>query len=97
MNDAAIRLTGRDFSHTLGDESILIQVVAEVRDSFMKKLSAADLDSLIAELETIAFGNDTEARDVARQKAIVEADEEFGCVSWPTSMEEDAVQVQNVP
>ena len=82
MNDAAVRLTGRDFSYALGDESILIQVVAEVRDSFLKKLLAADRDSFIAELETIAFGNDTEARDVASQKAIREADEEFECVSW---------------
>ena len=97
MNDAAVRLTGRDFSYALRDEDILKQVVAEVRDSFMKKLSAADLDSLIAELEPIAFGDDTEALEAARREAIRKADEEFGCLSWKIEQKADAVQMQNVP
>jgi hypothetical protein len=85
MNDAAVRLTGRDFSYALRDEDILKQVVAEVRDSFMKKLSAADLDSLIAELEPIAFGNDTAALEALRQKVIREVDEELGVMASNTT------------
>ena len=61
-----------------------------------EKLSVADLDSLIADLERIAFGGDTAALEAARREAIRKADEEFGCVSWKTDTQADAVQMQNV-
>ena len=74
--------TPRDRKKSLWNWGI---VGGAVRDSFMKKLSAADLDSLIAELEPIAFGNDTAALEALRQKVIREVDEELGVMASNTT------------
>jgi hypothetical protein len=82
LNDAAVRLTGKDFTFVQGDELATVRAMNEVRDSFLEKLNDADLASLISELEPIAFGDDTAALEAARREAVRAADEEFGCVSW---------------
>ena len=97
LNDAAVRLTGKDFSFVQCDETAMVLVMNELRDSFLEKLSVADLDSLIAQLERIAFGGDTAALEAARREATRKADEEFGCVSWKIEPQADALQMQNVP
>ena len=81
LNDAALRLTGRDISLVQIDEPAMVMVMDEVRDSFLGKLSVADLDSLISELVPIAFGGDTAALEALRQKVIREVDEEFGAMA----------------
>ena len=48
------------------------RVIDDMQDSFMQKLSDADLASLISELETIAFGDDTAALEAARLEAVRE-------------------------
>jgi hypothetical protein len=81
LNEAALRLAGKDISLVQIDEPAMVLVMDEVRDTFLGKLNAADLDNLRAELETIAFGDDTAARDAAWQKVIRVADEEFGAMT----------------
>jgi hypothetical protein len=81
LDEAAVRLTGKSFSFVQGDEPAIVWVISEVRDSFMQKLSPADRNSLIAELETIAFGDDTAALEALRQKVMREVDEEFGVMA----------------
>jgi hypothetical protein len=61
LNDAAVRLTGRDLSFVLGDEPTLERVMDDLEYSLIRKLSDADLESLIREMKRIVSGNDTTA------------------------------------
>ena len=72
LNDAAVRLTGRDLSFVLGDEPTLEQVMDDLQDSFFRKLSDADLARLTAELERIAFAGDTAAVEAAKREALAD-------------------------
>ena len=56
LDDAAVRLTGRDLNSILGDQAAVDRVIDDVQCSFTQKLSEADLASLIPELERIASG-----------------------------------------
>ena len=55
LNDAAIRLTGRDFIFGPGEQPALTLILEDVQESFVRKLSDGDLASLMAELETIVW------------------------------------------
>jgi hypothetical protein len=57
----------------LAPQPILEQIMADVRDSFLHKLGGAELARLTAELEPIAFGGNTAAREAARQEALMES------------------------
>lgn len=54
------------------------------RADLLKNLSDGELDSLTAELEQIAFGSDTAARDAAKREALAAA----GYPAWDPSDEE---------
>ena len=68
---AAFRLTGKDFNTALAEESesAVQRIMDDVQESFVQKLSDEDLESLTAEVERIAFGEDTAALEAARRKA----------------------------
>lgn len=80
LDESAVRLTGRGFSFAQDDEPTLDQIMADLRDSFLHKLGSAELAGLMAELEPIAFGGDTEALEAARREAIMGMAEEAACV-----------------
>jgi hypothetical protein len=72
LDEAAVRLTGRDLSFVQGDEPTTELVANDLQDSFMKDLSDVDLANLISALEPIAFGGNTAALEAARQDAVRE-------------------------
>jgi hypothetical protein len=68
--EAAVRLTGKRADLISDDDPALDQVIKDVQDSFVRKLNAASTESLINELERIAFGGDVEAREAAKRAAL---------------------------
>jgi hypothetical protein len=72
LDDAAVRLTGKDFSFVEGDEPTMERIMNDLRDSFFPKLSVGALANLMSELEPIAFGGDTAALEAARREAVIE-------------------------
>ena len=57
LNEAAVRLTGKSTDLVARDGLALELVMDDLQDSFVRKLSDADLANLITELEGIAFGS----------------------------------------
>jgi hypothetical protein len=53
----AVRLTGKSTDLVARDGPALELVMDDLQDSFVRKLSDADLANLITELEGIAFGS----------------------------------------
>jgi hypothetical protein len=51
LNDAAVRVTGKSLDSIQEDE----RVMGDLQESFVRKLSDADLESLTTDLERIAF------------------------------------------
>jgi hypothetical protein len=70
LNDAAVRLTGTEFGSIPNDGPAQELVLEEVHESFIRKLSDADLAVVMRELERIAFGGDTEAMELAWREAL---------------------------
>jgi hypothetical protein len=59
LNEAAVRLTGKAANQIAHDDPALDLVLNDLQESFVRKLSDADLASHITELERIAFGDNT--------------------------------------
>ena len=55
LNDAAVRVTGRSLDSIQEDERAMERVMGDLQESFVRKLSDADLESLTTDLERIAF------------------------------------------
>lgn len=55
LNDAAVRVTGRSLDSIQKDERAMERVMSDLQESFVRKLSDADLESLTTDLERIAF------------------------------------------
>lgn len=70
LDHATLSLTGKNFSAILGDGPTVEPVMEECRDSFLAKLSDGDLEILTAEVAWIAFGDDTEAMEAAKRRAL---------------------------
>lgn len=67
LDEAAVRRTGKSAATLIGDDAALDLVLTDMDDLFMCKLNPADRESLMADLERIAFGNDTAAMEAARR------------------------------
>jgi hypothetical protein len=59
LNEAAVRLTGKAANQIAHDDPALDLVLNDLEESFVRKLSDADLASHLTELERIAFGDNT--------------------------------------
>jgi hypothetical protein len=55
LNDAAVRVTGKSLDSIQEDERAMERVMGDLQESFVRKLSDADLESLTTDLERIAF------------------------------------------
>ena len=55
LNEAAVRLTGKAANQIAHDDPALEVVLNDLQESFVRKLSDADLESLTTDLERIAF------------------------------------------
>ena len=55
LNEAAVRLTGKAANQIAHDDPALDLVLNDLQESFVRKLSDADLESLTTDLERIAF------------------------------------------
>jgi hypothetical protein len=55
LNDAAVRVTGKSLESIQEDERAMERVMGDLQESFVRKLSDADLESLTTDLERIAF------------------------------------------
>jgi hypothetical protein len=55
LNDAAVRVTGKSLDSIQEDERAMKRVMGDLQESFVRKLSDADLESLTTDLERIAF------------------------------------------
>jgi hypothetical protein len=55
LNDAAVRVTGKRLDSIQEDERAMERVMGDLQESFVRKLSDADLESLTTDLERIAF------------------------------------------
>jgi len=51
LNDASLRITGKPFNDVSADEATTGIVWADLEERFIRNLGAADLDTLIAEVE----------------------------------------------
>jgi hypothetical protein len=72
LDAASLRITGKPFDAVSGDEGTKRLIWDDLEERFIRDLSAADLESLIAEVELTAFGSDTAARDAALGLSISE-------------------------
>ena len=68
LNDAALRLTGKNYNSLRDDDPAVGLVSQEVLESFVPKLSDADRASLAAQLEQIVFGDDPVAIEAGRRE-----------------------------
>ena len=57
LDEAAVRRTGKSAAELIGNDAALDLVLADLQESFMCKLNPVDRESLMADLETIAFKN----------------------------------------
>jgi hypothetical protein len=55
LNDAAVRVTGKSLDSIQEDERAMERVMGDLQESFVRKLSDADLESPTTDLERIAF------------------------------------------
>ena len=55
LNEAAVRLTGTAANQIAHEDLALDLVLNDLQESFVRKLSDADLESLTTDLERIAF------------------------------------------
>jgi hypothetical protein len=55
LNDAAVRVTGKSLESIQEDERAMERVMGDLQESFVRKLSDADLESLTTDFERIAF------------------------------------------
>ena len=55
LNDAAVRVTGKSLDSIQEDERAMERVMGDLQESFVRKLSDADLESLTTDFERIAF------------------------------------------
>lgn len=55
LNAAALRITGKPLDAVSGDELAMRLIYDDLQERFIRELSVADLESLIAEVEQVAF------------------------------------------
>jgi hypothetical protein len=72
LNAAALRITGKPLDAVSGDEVATRLICDDLQERFVRELSLTDLESLIAELQQVAFKGDTAARDAEQGMPISE-------------------------
>jgi hypothetical protein len=70
LNEAAVRFIGKSADLISHDDPALETVLNDLQESFVWKLSDADLASLTLVLERIAFVGETGAVDTTKQVAV---------------------------
>ncbi|MCU1236699.1 MAG: hypothetical protein JWP63_4666 [Candidatus Solibacter sp.] len=79
LDAASIRTTGRRYDQISGDEGAVNLVMEDLGQSFIRELADAELATLIAESERLAFGTDTEALKAAEREVLASLDAEACC------------------
>jgi hypothetical protein len=74
FNEAAVRLAGKCFDRIAGDDAAVNLVLNDLSQPFIRELADNDLETLMAELARIAFGDDTEALAAAEREVLASLD-----------------------
>ena len=81
FDEASIRLTGKCGDQIAGDDAAVDLVMYDLGQSFIRTLTDADLATLAAEFERLAFRNDTQALEAAEREMLASLDAEAQCAA----------------